>query len=455
MKTIMSRAFGFALAASLPVSGLSAQSPAPAPQGAAAKVLGAAERSEVVVNIAIAAESRYADPEAGERLAAHLRQRLRAGAFEAFSDPVEFAAALTQEMRSVVQDAHLRTVYEPNRAASAIAPARPGQAAGPQGAGPRSFARIDPRSDEQIARTNFGFDRADRLPGNVGYLKLAQFVPLALSGKTAAAAMDFLGNSDAVIIDVRGNRGGSPDLVQFLISYFTGPQPVQLMESYNRVTGASNKLMSLVEVPGRRLTGKPLYILIDGYSLSAAEMLPYFAKRHKLATLVGETTGGAGIGGNNVPVGSNITFFLPFMRILDGPGWERVGVTPDVAAPPEQALEFAHKAALERLAAEAADPQVKREREWALELLRSFAPAAGAAELDAFTGTFGTRAFTAEGGKLFVTLAGGRPQPLARIADNVFRTATGRYTFERDAAGAVTAVSAETADGTETRAPKS
>jgi hypothetical protein len=47
-------------------------------------------------------------------------------------------------------------------------------------------------------------------------------------------------------------------------------------------------------------------------------------------------------------VGEGITFFSPERKVLTGPGWEGVGVTPDVSVPAEQALERALTAARSR-----------------------------------------------------------------------------------------------------------
>ncbi|MDG2534677.1 S41 family peptidase [Sphingomonas sp. HITSZ_GF] len=412
------------------------------------------QRSQVIGNIAAAAEARYVDPAAGRRIAAHLRQRLAVGAYDGMADPIAFAAAITADVQSVMPDVHLRAVYEPNRSAQTVRVVAPAGQPAPAGsvAGPRNFGRIDPRSEAQIARSNFGFDAVQRLGGNVGYLRMSRFVPLAMSEPTAGAAMAFLANSDAVIVDLRGNIGGAPDLVQRLISYFTGPEPVQLMESYFREGDRTEKLMSLAEVPGQRLTGKPLYVLIDARTASAAEMFAYFAQHRKLGTVVGMVSAGAGNGGAMFPAGSDISFFLTSIKLIDGPGWERTGVTPDIAAAPENALDTAHRGALADLVARATEPAVKREREWALELLTQAAAPAGA--LDAYAGSFGTRSFKVEQGRLVAIPAGSGPQPLQRVAPDIFRTETSRYSFERNAAGAVTAVRVETLSGTDMRAAR-
>lgn len=431
-----------------------------AAQGASKPVaplrLGVTERREIVENVAVAAANQYVDAAAGARIAAQVRERLRAGRYERYADPFELAAALTADIRAAVSDVHLRVVYEPNRAASTIVQRGVGAPGAGQNPGPRSFGRIDGRSDAQIARTNFGFEAAQRLDGNVGYLKISRFVPLDLSSKSAAAAMDFLAHSDAMIIDLRGNIGGSPDLVQQLLSYFAAAEPRQLFASFNRQANATTRMMSLATVPGQRLTGRPLYVLIDRQSASSAEMFAYIVQRAKLGTVIGETSSGAGNGGNMVPVGSGLSFFVPHSRVVDGPGWEQVGVKPDRAVDPSVALESAHRLALEALVAQPSDPALKREREWALEMVEAAGPGvADAAVLADYDGTYGTRSFRVEGGRLLVVPAAGQPVELTRISRDIFRTAASRYTFERNASGAVTSVRVETASGTETRAERS
>ncbi|HYJ86762.1 MAG TPA: S41 family peptidase [Pyrinomonadaceae bacterium] len=74
--------------------------------------------------------------------------------------------------------------------------------------------------------TNFGFEKVERLNGNIGYMELDGFVTSELGAETAIAAMQFLANTDALIIDLRYNGGGVPGTAQLIISYLFSETPV-------------------------------------------------------------------------------------------------------------------------------------------------------------------------------------------------------------------------------------
>ncbi|QYR23768.1 hypothetical protein KZ483_13265 [Paenibacillus sp. sptzw28] len=86
----------------------------------------------------------------------------------------------------------------------------------------------DPIDDESIKLrqklNNYGFERVERLPGNIGYLVINEFVYPKHAGETAAHAMSFLADTDGLIIDLRNNYGGSTFMVTFIASYlWMGP----------------------------------------------------------------------------------------------------------------------------------------------------------------------------------------------------------------------------------------
>ena len=56
-------------------------------------------------------------------------------------------------------------------------------------------------------RGNYGFQRVERLDGNVGYIELRGFSGSPDAGPTAVAAMNFVAGTDALMFDLRANGG--------------------------------------------------------------------------------------------------------------------------------------------------------------------------------------------------------------------------------------------------------
>ena len=95
----------------------------------------------------------------------------------------------------------------------------------------------------------------ERLTGNVGYLDLRGFIGAELAGETAIAAMNFLANSDAVIIDLRKNGGGEPSMIQLITSYFFD-EPKHLNSFYIRKGNTTQQFWTSAHVAGKRMTAK-------------------------------------------------------------------------------------------------------------------------------------------------------------------------------------------------------
>lgn len=92
----------------------------------------------------------------------------------------------------------------------------------------------------------------------MGYLDIRKFVDPELGGDAAAAAMRFLSNTDAVILDFRKSMGGSSDMVALLASYLFGPDPVHLFDMYRRVEDRMDQYWTPGYLPGRRITEQPV-----------------------------------------------------------------------------------------------------------------------------------------------------------------------------------------------------
>ena len=111
-------------------------------------------------------------------------------------------------------------------------------------------------------------------------------------------------------------------------------------------------------VPGPRLAGKPLYVLTSNLTGSCAEEFAYDVQTHKLGTLYGATSGGGANPGGLFRLSDHLAAFIATGRAINPvtkTNWEGVGVKPDVAVTPGDALREAHVAALNMLLASAQD----------------------------------------------------------------------------------------------------
>jgi retinol-binding protein 3 len=298
-------------------------------------------RAEVVEGVLKHLDEAYVYPETARKMAAELREQLDKKAFDEITSAKEFARTLTERLQAVSKDKHLRVdfSYDP-------LPAEP----------PRDRAPDAERRERMRARggaINFGFEKVERLEGNVGYLDLRGFFPAEYGGETAAAAMGFLAHTDALIIDLRRNGGGSPSMVALLCSYLFDPEPVHLNDLYFRPDDSTHQWWTLPYLLGTRYAGKPVYVLTSRRTFSAAEEFTYNLKCLKRATIVGETTGGGAHPGGGRRINDHFAMFVPSGRAINPitrTNWEGTGVAPDVAVPADLALKTAHLAAIEKIA---------------------------------------------------------------------------------------------------------
>jgi hypothetical protein len=292
----------------------------------------------------------YVFPETAKKVESDLMKRLEKNEYEQIKSAQKFADVLTEQLQAVTHDKHLRVFYshEPLPKEEKDRESKPER------------GKTDPMLEEMREHgraINYGFERADRLEGNVGYLELRMFYSAALGGQTAAAAMNLLANTDALIIDLRKNGGGDPAMVALVCTYLFESEPVHLNDLYFRPDNSTHQWWTLPLVPGQRFENKPVYVLTSKRTFSAAEEFTYNLKCLNRATIVGETTGGGAHPGGMARLGDHFGMFVPSGRAINPitkTNWEGSGVTPDVAVPAERALTTAHLTALKKIAADLA-----------------------------------------------------------------------------------------------------
>ncbi|MCG3120544.1 MAG: hypothetical protein ALAOOOJD_03288 [bacterium] len=181
-----------------------------------------------------------------------------------------------------------------------------------------------------------------------------------MASEAAATAMNFLANTDALIIDLRRNGGGQPEMVALLSSYLFD-KPTHLNDIYSRFDNRTQEYWTSETVAGKRYgESKPVYVLTSNRTFSGAEEFAYNLKNLKRATIVGETTGGGAHPVRPHRITDHFMIGVPFARAINPitkTNWEGTGVTPDIETTAEQALKVAQLAALKNLVAKTGDQQ--------------------------------------------------------------------------------------------------
>ena len=327
------------------------------PAAASAQGLTPLQKCEVVEQAANAYAEGYVFEDKGRAIAAALRGRLKSGAYDSAVTAKQFAAALTATIQEVNRDRHIEIIPPAPRANATASPP------------PSRAERLG--WTERLRRRNYDFVRVERLAGNVGYLRLDSFPPPELAAPTATAAMAFLENSDALIIDLRENGGGTGDMVRLLASYFF-VEPTRLSRTFRRNrTPQVSYDMTLTQLPGKRMPIVDVFVLTSSKTISAAEAFAFALQKQERATIVGEISAGAGNAGDYVDIGHGFQAFVPDVHVgspVDDTSWEGVGVKPDLPVAAANALATAHREAVRRLLAAATDERTREALRKALDL---------------------------------------------------------------------------------------
>jgi len=161
----------------------------------------------------------YVFPDVGQQLGELLEANANGGRYDDAGRPNGLADAVTHDLQSINGDRHLRLRYEADEIP-------------------------DLPSDEMLlamltkqARASLdGVAEIGRHEPNVAHLELGPVLyPPAIAGESIAAAMTVVADADALILDLRGTRGGDPTTVALVCSYLFD-EPTHLLDFYERET---------------------------------------------------------------------------------------------------------------------------------------------------------------------------------------------------------------------------
>jgi hypothetical protein len=253
--------------------------------------------------------------------------------YEKLSNPDAFKAAVNADLYAATRDKHVRISYP---MPALFSPSKPNLTA----------------AHHLESFENYGFREVRRLPGNIGYIAFDYFSDDAGVGSAIASAMQFVAGTDALIIDLRHNGGGSPRAAQTLEAYlFSDQQQITSIMQRDPKSGTITEYQQYTNatVPGPLYLHKPIYLLTSDHTFSCAEQFTYDLHNLKRVTLVGQTTGGGANPGGFHPIGSQFAVFIPDGRAyspVTKTNWEGTGIAPDVASTAQNALVKAYTLAL-------------------------------------------------------------------------------------------------------------
>jgi hypothetical protein len=286
-------------------------------------------RWQVIEAVLRAIENDYVFPDVAARLSREVRARLAGGRYDGLTSAFDLVDALDADLQEISGDPHLYMGYshEPEIM----------EEPHPETAGERADALEAARSGA------FGFARVERLEANIGYVDLRRLVRPEFAAPSAAAAMTLLAGTEALIFDLRRCRGGTPEMVAMMTSYFLDPEPVHLVTLSFRTEARPRQFWSLSHVDGPRYLERPVRVLTSARTFSACEALAENLQRLAGADVIGEATRGGLNPGRFVVVHPHFAVFVPMGTAVDATGnpVRRGPVEPDVAAPAGEALERA------------------------------------------------------------------------------------------------------------------
>jgi retinol-binding protein 3 len=289
----------------------------------------AAQRKSAIQGAIAKLHEYYVFPDIAKKAEDSLTARLQRGAYYNETLGTRFASRINRELGEIAHDKHMRFDFMPN-------------VPGPEPEGPPPDRKPD---TTQLSAERCAFEKAEILAGNVGYLKFNGFAPVENCGKAASTAMNKLADADALIIDLRTNGGGSPEMVAHISSYLFSTR-THLNDLWERKGNKTTEYWTR-DVPGPRFGGeKPVYVLTSSNTFSAAEEFTYNLKNLKRATIVGETTGGGAHPVSGHRIADHFMIGVPFARAINPiskTNWEGTGVTPDVKVPATDALKKAQQ----------------------------------------------------------------------------------------------------------------
>jgi hypothetical protein len=281
----------------------------------------------MIDSIPVLLAKNYVNKEKGKTFADAFKKNIESGKYLRITDPDTLAKVLTSDLKNISHDGH---VYIQHLKGTE-----------------KENADWEQFELENERNNNYGFTETQILTGNIGYLKIVEFMNPKRAMPTAVAAMKMIENTSALIIDIRGNGGGYPGIMEYILNHYYEGEPVLLSTTYFSDTTIQPKTTYSSDlVYGKLRINTPLYILVDNKTASAAEYFAYTLQAAKKAIVIGETTAGGANMNDLFPLPGKFRMSISTATPINGitkTNWEMKGVIPDIQTSSQQAKDKAYQ----------------------------------------------------------------------------------------------------------------
>jgi hypothetical protein len=296
-------------------------------QSLRAQQITAKEKSDAIQNIAGHIAANYVYAEKGGQIASHIQNANFKGEFDKATTWQEFDEQVTSELKSFSNDGHLYVRYDPE----VVKELR--KNAGKQEMKSKVF--VGGASETDVVT------EVKVLEGNVGYVKMKEINITKKNVDQLYGAMRKMEGTKALIVDLRDNGGGGSEVGPLLESYFL-PAGTPTLTFTTRDGNYTTD--STVNWLTEKAYDKPVYILVNKKTASAAEAFAFVLQQNRRAKVVGERTAGAAymnswyaVNDDNYVSVSTAVPSLPGKNI----SWEINGIQPDIKVKKGDPLQIA------------------------------------------------------------------------------------------------------------------
>ncbi len=159
---------------------------------------------------------------------------------------------------------------------------------------------------------------------NIAYLSFNAFNPSDL--EHVLNNLEKVNTSKGLIIDLRGNDGGSIDGMKLLLGRFVSER-----RKYGTYINRNERNEDFIEPVGTKYQGK-VVLLVDEMSISGAENMAGIVKQFNIGKIIGNQTPGQMLWGNGYLINDSIALAIPIYKLEypNGFNFENNGIKPNI-----------------------------------------------------------------------------------------------------------------------------